>query len=366
MAKKRTGRAYSRAQVERQKRSRSGAIRRVVSVLAILVVVALVVFFLVLRPGSEISLGENAIGSVLTPVQNAVSSATQWVRDFLQNWRDYDELQDNFDALYMENQQLSLQLQGAEEALLENERLKTLMDAQDRYDELDPIYAKVIARDPGMWFDTFTVNRGTNDGVTNGMAVVTGDGLVGRVYEVGLNYAKVLTIIDSRSAVSCLIERTRDNGVMRGQITASSQSAQCYVYYVQNINNVVPGDTLITSGTDSVYPKGLVVGTVTEVSRDSDSSGRYVLAMPTVDFQHIEEVLILRTVVETGEDLSPVPSPTPRPLVTPEVQPTDLAGVTEEEPEDNDYFVWPSAAPESGTTPVPVYEDLPEDTWAGT
>lgn len=128
----------------------------------------------------------------------------------------------------------------------------------------------------------------------------------------------------------------------------------------------MPGDTLITSGTDSVYPKGLVVGTVTEVSRDSDSSGRYVLAMPTVDFQHIEEVLILRTVVETGEDLSPVPSPTPRPLVTPEVQPTDLAGVTEEEPEDNDYFVWPSAAPESGTTPVPVYEDLPEDTWAGT
>ena len=121
---------------------------------------------------------------------------------------------------------------------------------------LDPIYARVIARDPGQWFDTFSVNRGTNDGVSVGMAVVTGDGLVGRVYEAGLNYAKVLTIIDSRSAVSCLIERTRDNGVMRGQITATSESAECYVSYVQNIANIVPGDTLITSGTDSLYPKG--------------------------------------------------------------------------------------------------------------
>ena len=83
---------------------------------------------------------------------------------------------------------------------------------------------------------------------------------MGRVYEAGLNYAKVLTIIDSRSAVSCLIERTRDNGVMRGQITEDSQSAECYVYYVQNIANVVPGDVLITSGTDSLYPKGLTVG----------------------------------------------------------------------------------------------------------
>ena len=209
----------------------------------------------------------------------------------------------------------------------------------------------------------FSVNRGTNDGVSVGMAVVTGDGLVGRVYEAGLNYAKVLTIIDSRSAVSCLIERTRDNGVMRGQITATSESAECYVSYVQNIANIVPGDTLITSGTDSLYPKGILVGTVTAVSRATDTAGSYVIAMPSVDFQHIEEVLILRTVVETDEEqgLPVVTTPTPVPVRTATPAPSAAAG---EAQTDENIFVFPTAIPEGGAPTGPVYEDLPEDIWA--
>ena len=363
MANRRTGRAYSKAHVEKKRRTRGNTLRRVLFVLAVLAVVVAAVFFLVLRGGEGVSVGENAIGSVFSPVQNAFSSATKWVRDFFQGWRDYDDLQASYDALYMENQQLSLQVQSAEEAFAENERLRTLLDAQERYETLDPIYAKVIARDPGEWFDTFSVNRGTSDGVSEGMAVVTGDGLVGHVYEVGMNYAKVLTIIDSRSAVSCLVERTRDNGVMRGQITATSESAECYVSYVQNIANIVPGDTLITSGTDSLYPKGLMVGTVTAVSRATDNAGGYVIAMPSADFQHIEEVLILRTVVETDQEQGlPVvatPTPVPRPTTTP--VPSMSAGEPEQE---EDIFVFPTAMPESSAATGPIYEELPEDTWA--
>ena len=363
MANRRTGRAYSKAHVEKKRRTRGNTLRRVLFVLAVLAVVVAAVFFLVLRGGEGVSVGENAIGSVFSPVQNAFSSATKWVRDFFQGWRDYDDLQASYDALYMENQQLSLQVQSAEEAFAENERLRTLLDAQERYETLDPIYAKVIARDPGEWFDTFSVNRGTSDGVSEGMAVVTGDGLVGHVYEVGMNYAKVLTIIDSRSAVSCLIERTRDNGVMRGQITADSETAECYVYYVQNIANVVPGDMLITSGTDSLYPKGLTVGTVTAVSREADSSGRYVLCMPSADFQHIEEVLILRTVVETDdESLNPVPTATPVPTVAATPAPSDVLAQPQEDT--GDVFLWPTATPAAGATEQPLYEELPEDVWA--
>ena len=330
---------------------------------AVLAVVVLAVVFLVLRGGEGASVGENAIGSAFSPLQNAFSSATKWVRDLFQGWRNYDELEANYQELFLENQQLSLELQSAEEALVENQRLLGLLDAQERYEELDPIYARVIARDPGQWFDTFSVNRGTNDGVSVGMAVVTGDGLVGRVYEAGLNYAKVLTIIDSRSAVSCLIERTRDNGVMRGQITATSESAECYVNYVQNIANIVPGDTLITSGTDSLYPKGIQVGTVTAVSRATDTAGSYVIAMPSVDFQHIEEVLVLRTVVETDEEqgLPVVTTPTPVPVRT--ATPAPSAAASEAQTDEN-IFVFPTAIPEGGAPTGPVYEDLPEDIWA--
>ena len=85
--------------------------------------------------------------------------------------------------------------------------------------------AKVIAKDSGRWFDVFSINRGTLSGVEVGMAVINEDGLIGRVYEAGLNYAKVMTIIDSRSAVACLIQRTRDNGVMKGQISAAASDS---------------------------------------------------------------------------------------------------------------------------------------------
>ncbi len=365
MAKKRTGRAYTKAQVEKSRRARGSAVRRAVFAIAVVVLVVLVLLFLISRGGEGTSVGENAIGSVLTPVQNAFSSATKWVRDLFTGWNDYNTLRESHDQLYLENQQLSLQLQSAEEAIAENERLLVLLDAQSRYESLDPIYAKVIARDPGQWFDTFSVNRGTSDGVSVGMAVVTGDGLVGRVYEVGLNYAKVLTIIDSRSAVSCLIERTRDNGVMRGQITESSQSPECYVYYVQNIANVVPGDTLITSGTDSLYPKGIQVGTVIAASRASDTQGGYVIAMPSVDFQHIEEVLILRTVVETDDEGSlPVvatPTPVPLPAATPA---PSVSADGQADAQDDDIFRYPTATPATGETQQPLYEELPEDMWA--
>ena len=136
MAKKSTGRAYSKAQVEKQRRARGNAIRRAIFVVAVLAVVALAVIFLVLRGGEGASVGENAIGSAFSPLQNAFSSATKWVRDLFQGWRNYDELEANYQELFLENQQLSLELQSAEEALVENQRLLGLLDAQERYEEL--------------------------------------------------------------------------------------------------------------------------------------------------------------------------------------------------------------------------------------
>ena len=162
-------------------------------------------------------------------------------------------------------------------------------------EELDPIYARVIARDPGQWFDTFSVNRGTNDGVSVGMAVVTGDGLVGRVYEAGLNYAKVLTIIDSRSAVSCLIERTRDNGICHGSLYVYDNDEMLRMNYLPDGSEINTGDRVITSGLDGVYPKGLLIGTVRSISRTTGEDDRYVVLTPAVDFAHIEEVLIMST-----------------------------------------------------------------------
>ena len=366
--RKSTGRSYSSTHVNRSRKKRGSAIRRVLFSLLVLAAVAVAVSFLVLRSSNGISVFENVVGTVFRPIESAFSSAAGGVKNFFSNWRNYDKLQREYETLEMTNEELSLKLSGVEETEQENARLKVLLDAQDAYEALDPIYAKVIARDPGQWFDTFTINRGTTHGVTEGMSVVTGAGLVGYVYEAGLTYAKVLTIIYTRSAVAVLVQRTRDNGVMRGEVTEASDSAECYTYYLPNVNNIMPGDVIVTSGTDSLYPKGLTIGEVIAVSQETSSDGSYVIVSPYVDFRHVEEVLVLRTVVETQESLPVVATPTPAPEVTPRPSASVLPDGSTVEPDATDDGNWsyPTIEPtEPPVTPEPtMLELLPEDQWA--
>ncbi len=359
--KRKTNKRYARKRSPQEIRLRRIRRRNILFSILVILVVAAVVFFLILRNSNDISLAENGIGSLFSRVQSAFTSATSGVREFVTRWHNYDVLEQEYNELSLKYQEASLQLNAAQEAMQENDRLKNSLDAKSRYESLDPIYARVIARAPGQWFETFSINRGKNDGVSAGMAVVNGDGLVGRVYEAGNNYAKVICIIDTRSAVACMVQSTRDNGIMRGEITQSAVRAECYVYYLPSLNNVVPGDTVITSGTDSLFPKGLHIGTVTAVSMDAGSEGSYAVVAPSVDFQHLEEVFVLREVVETDSDenlpstvntMKPVTQATPAPgaNVTPTPSPTPAEA----------NWTYPSASVQ------PQIETLPEDEWVRT
>ena len=352
---RRSRKRVNKRSAQEQRRLRMQRRRTLLSILAVLLVAA-IVYFLVLRNSSEISIAENGIGSLFSRVQSVFTGATNGVRRFAQRWHNYDVLEADYEALSLENQRLTLQLNSAAEAVQENERLQNLLDAKSRYEALDPIYAKVIARDPGQWFQTFSINRGTSHGVTTGMAVVNGDGLIGRVYEAGMNYAKVICIIDARSAVACMVQSTRDNGIMRGEIADSDEHAACYVYYLPSLNNIVPGDAVITSGTDSLFPKGLHIGTVSAVSMDAGSDGSYAVVTPSVDFRHLEEVFVLREVIETDTDaaLPAVVTPRPSTAATQAPNATPTPSPTPAEPN----WSYPSAS-----AGAPMIEALPEDDW---
>lgn len=368
MAKKQTGsKRYSAKKNAGASKPRSGRLRRILFAVLVVAIVAATLFFLMMRSGGQISIFENALGSLITPVQNAFHTASSKIKGFGTNWRSFAALQQEYETLSFENEQLRMELQSAEEAILENERLKTQIDARDTYASLDPIYAKVIARDAGPWFKTFSVNRGTNHGVSTGMAVVNGSGLIGRVYEVGLNYAKIITIIDTRSAVACLMQRTRDNGIMRGQVADSDSAAECYVYYLPNVNSISPGDVVVTSGTDSLYPKGLKVGNVTALSLDAGSEGAYAIVTPSVDFQRIEEVFILRTVIETDTDNLPnIVQPTAAYQAASTPKPGADATPTPEPTSEIQFWSYPTATPAAEVSEYGRYkvDDLIEDSWA--
>ncbi len=367
MARKTSGnkRRYSTRGDAGTPRAKRARLRRILIYVLAFLLVAAAVALLMSRGDGNPSVVENAAGSLLSPVQNAIRTVTGGVRHFVTNWRNYDKLQKEYEDISFENEQLRMELQGAEESLAENERLQKLLDAQSTYESLEPIYAKVIARDAGPWFETFSVNRGTSHGVSTGMAVVNGDGLVGRVYEVGLNYAKIISIIDSRSAVACLMQRTRDNGVMRGQVAASDSEAFCRVYYLPNVNSITPGDTVVTSGTDSLYPKGLHIGTVTALSLDAGSEGTYAVVAPSVDFQRIEEVFILRTVIETDTESLPALS-TPTAAYQQAATPGPNETATPAPSDENPLWSYPTStpAPDQSTYSDFSVGNIIEDDWA--
>ena len=241
---------------------------------------------------------ENAVGAVVKPVQTFAYRASNSISSFFKelfNATDADLENAQLRQELAMNEQLKLDYQ---ELLKENERLRALLNYRDSLDNFETVTAKVIGRSSGVWFDVITINIGRKQGVEVGQPVICGDGLVGKVTDVGASWCKVTAIIDSTVTVAVTVERTRDNCMVRGVFSASNAKGSLELYYLPtDLTDLVPGDVIMTSGLGGMFPKGIRVGTVQEVLLDSDSSGVNATVTPSVDFLHLEEVMV---VIGTG------------------------------------------------------------------
>ena len=195
----------------------------------------------------------------------------------------YDEniaLKKRVDGLSIDNQLLREQSD-------ENKRLRELLVFRKKF-EHKMLPAEIIGRDPSGWFKTVLVDKGTLDGVSRDAGVITPDGVVGCVIEAGLNSSKVLLITDINSYIDALIKRTRTHGIVvgRGEQT-------CYLSYVLKTEEVALDDIIVSSGINTVYPKGIIVGTVTKIKKDRSGFFQSIEIKPAVDFSKLHEVLIV-------------------------------------------------------------------------
>ena len=188
-------------------------------------------------------------------------------------------------------------LKDYQEIQKENERLRGLLNYLGE-EETDIVTARVIGTVPGNWFDEFTINAGEDQGIRNNMIVYSKDGLIGKVIYTAGNYARVLSIMDDASGVSVLVERTRDNAVLSA-VPGTDDTLE--LLYLRNDADIVPGDKIITSGLGGVFPKGIEIGTVTEVSNNTGGVKRAYIKS-SVDFNHIEEVTIVLKVYEEVDE----------------------------------------------------------------
>ena len=248
---------------------------------------------------------ENAVGTVTTPVQSFASQASAAITGFFQRiFKTTDADQENAQLKVKLAQYEQIEQRLAEEQQ-ENERLRALLNYAEEQEFSSYVTARVIGRDQGVWFSVFTINAGRKQGIEEDQPVISSSGLVGRVTEVGATWSKVTAIIDTTSAVSVMVERTRDNGMVRGLLSGDG-SELLELYYLPAGSDLVPGDIIVTNGVGGIFPKGVVLGTVIEVSRQgTDSEAGNAILQPAVDFQHIEEVMVLTNTAEAETEVSP-------------------------------------------------------------
>lgn len=270
--------------------------------LIILIIVAVLSIFIAAtyRDRAKVSFIEDTVNSVVKPVQSFSVKASNSIIHFFERVFSSTDLDKENEQLRVKLAQYEIIESELETLREENSRLKELLNYTDITDNYSYITSTVIGKSQGIWFSEFTVNAGRKDGVEENMAVVNSQGLVGRVNSVSANTCKVTAIIDSTSDIIAMVERTRDYGFARG-ILNTDEKETLELYYLPSGYDLVPGDTIVTSGIGGAFPKGIAIGTVTEVSRSNDDAEeRNAIIEPAVDFLRLEEVMIVK--VDTKEE----------------------------------------------------------------
>ena len=229
------------------------------------------------------------------PLQQGINQIGGWLGDLSDNFEtlqqlrtENEKLQEQVDSLVTENSTL-------QEERYELERLRELYQLDQNYSDYEKTAAHVIGKDSGNWFSTFTIDKGSEDGIEVDMNVMAGSGLVGIVVEVGPSWAKVRSIIDDSSNVSGMVLSTSDRCIVSGDLSLMDDGQIRFEQMENNENEVSVGDQIVTSYISDKYLQGILIGYVSEVTVDSNNLTRSGYITPAVNFKDLQEVLVITT-----------------------------------------------------------------------
>jgi rod shape-determining protein MreC len=268
---------------------------RSIAVAAVLLIISLTVLSFSAIRLSETGFLRKMVLEAAAPVEDTINISLQNLHDVWKRYLFLVGLEDENRRLRKQNADLTEQLNRYREGSLEAMRLQKLLDLREGF-PLRTVAARVIDRNRSSLFKTLLINKGTADGLRVGLAVLSDQGVVGRIIETSWHASRVLLLIDGNSNIDGLIQRSRAQGILQG-----AGSAGCSLKYISRAEEVLAGDVVISSGLSGVLPKGLLLGVVTGASRKEGGLFQKIDVAPAVDFEKLEEVLALTT------DMKPKP-----------------------------------------------------------
>ena len=265
--------------------------------------VCVLMVFLSFRFSDQFASAKAVVGDIVAPMQKGINTIGKSISDQF-------ELFDSKESLMDENQKLKEQVDtlSYNNKILANENkelenYRELLDLNKKYPDYPKVAATIISRDGNNWFNIFYIDKGKNDGVDVDMNVISGNGLVGIVSEAGDHYAKVRAIIDDKSNVSAMFEKSGETCIVKGNLT-SIYNGYIDVEMISNTAKVKEGDEIVTSHVSDKFLQGLSVGYVKDIKEDDSSLTKTAHLTPSINFDQLEYVMVitqLKNASEIGE-----------------------------------------------------------------
>ena len=236
---------------------------------------------------------------IFVPMQKGIDIVGASIMETGESAKTKEELIAENEALSIQVSELTTQLTNMQLQQKELERLTGLFELASDYQQYETTGARVIARGNSNWFSTFTIDKGSSDGIKVDMNVIAGSGLVGIVTSVGPNYAVVRSVIDDSSNVSGMILDTSDNCIVSGDLRMMTDSNMIGLSELSDDDDEVQiGTAVVTSNISSKYLPGILIGYVSDLKKDANDLTKSGTITPVVDFMHLQEVLVI---LETKE-----------------------------------------------------------------
>jgi len=245
----------------------------------------------------------STVGYAFVPMQRGINAVGDWCYDKVSNLKNIGDVLEENRQLKEQVSELSNELATVKLDQHELDTLRELLELDKQYSSYDKTAAYVIGKDQGNWFSTFTIDKGSKDGIRVDMNVIAGNGLVGIVTSVGSNYATVRSIIDDNSEVSAMVLNSKDLCIVKGDLKSTTENQQILISGIKDSDDEVEvGNQIVTSNVSDKYLPGILIGYISELQMDSNNITKSGTITPVVDFEHLQTVLVIMQTKHPMED----------------------------------------------------------------